>query len=195
MHVPRMQPARCRVRKRNPDPRSGIAVPNPQGGAADLDESTLMVLRRHWAFIHENACAATDLPERYLIGAMRRPSRSTRLLRSLTALVTVWCLGCSAFDPFITSLIPGGSRMMVCASEGPETVQSVMQDHASISAPADRDAGDGATCGCGSCNAPAPTGFVVAAPPRPVPYQAIADPLTPPSVARTPLVPPPQRAA
>lgn len=158
------------------------------------DSSTADGFRRRLPFVRTRR-AATDLPERYLIGAMRRPSRSTRLLRSLTALVTVWCLGCSAFDPLITSLIPGGSRMMVCASEGPETVQSVTQHHASISAPADRDAGDGATCGCGSCNAPAPTGFVVAAPPRPVPHQAIADPLTPPSVARTPLVPPPQRAA
>ena len=127
---------------------------------------------------------------------MRRPSRLTCTLRSFTALVTVWCLGCNAFDPLIASLVSGGGPMMVCASEGPETIQPVAQDYVSVEAPpVDRDASDGATCGCESCNAPAPAGLVVGAPGQSLPHQPIAEAVVPPSVARTPLVPPPQRAA
>jgi len=73
---------------------------------------------------------------------MTRPSRLTRTLRSLTALVTVWCLGCGAFDPLIASLFPGADGpMMVCASEAPVSGAS-MQDRegraTSVSAIADQ---------------------------------------------------------
>jgi hypothetical protein len=127
---------------------------------------------------------------------MRRPSLVTRVLRSLTALVTVWCLGCSAFDPLIASLFPGDGPMMVCASEGPRSVQPGATNESSVSAPApDRGASDGTSCGCASCTAPAPTGFAVAAPAQALPQQPATDAISPSSVARTPLVPPPQHAA
>ena len=126
---------------------------------------------------------------------MRRRSPVTRALVSLTALVTVWCLGCSAFDPLIARLISGDRPMMVCASEAPASVQSTASENPSVSAPADRDASDGATCGCASCTAPAPTGFAVAGPAQALPQQPTTDAGSPTSVVRTPLVPPPQRAA
>ena len=133
---------------------------------------------------------------RYLSCAMRRTSGLTRLLRSLTALVTVWCLGCSAFDPLIASLAPGDHPTMVCASEASSTVQSMAQEGGSINAPAaNQGANDGAACGCGFCGAPAPTDLVSATPAPAVPQQPGSDATMPPSVARTPLFPPPQSVA
>ena len=127
---------------------------------------------------------------------MGRTSGLTRLLRSLTALVTVWCLGCSAFDPLIASLFPGGHPTMVCSSEGPSTVQTTAQEGRSISAPAaNHGANDGTACDCGFCSAPAPTDLVSATPAPTGPQQTGSDAITPPSVARTPLLPPPQRVA
>lgn len=126
---------------------------------------------------------------------MRRRSPVTRALFSLTALVTVWCLGCSAFDPLIARLISSDGPMMQCASEGPASVQAAGSDNPSVSAPADRDASDGATCGCASCTAPAPTDVAVAGPAQALPQQPTTDAGSPTSVVRTPLVPPPQRAA
>ncbi|HUR76819.1 MAG TPA: hypothetical protein VMZ22_02650 [Acidimicrobiales bacterium] len=126
---------------------------------------------------------------------MRRTSGLTRSIRTLTALVTVWCLGCSAFDPLIESLLPGDHPTMVCASEAPSTVQLVKQEGGSIGAPANRDANDGASCGCGFCSAPAPTELVSSVPAPMVPQQPGLDAITPASVARTPLLPPPQPVA
>ena len=127
---------------------------------------------------------------------MRRPLRSIRLVRSLTALITVWCLGCSAFDPLVAGLFPGDGPLMVCAGEGSGAVQSAAQDHASVGdSTAKRHASDRTDCGCGSCSAPAPTGLAIAALAQSVPHQLTADVVAPPSVARTPLVPPPQLAA
>src|SRR4051794_11193270 len=107
---------------------------------------------------------------------MRHPSRSIRLLRGFTALVTVWCLGCSAFDPLIASLFHGGGPRMMRAGEGSATVQSATQDYASVGNLAtERHVSDGTDCGCGSCNAPAPTGVVIAALAQSVPHQPTAD--------------------
>jgi hypothetical protein len=125
---------------------------------------------------------------------MRRTSRLTRLLRSLTALVTVWCLGCSAFDPLIAGLFPGDHPTMVCASEGPSTINAAAQEGGSISAPATGQS-DGAGCGCGFCTAPAPTDVASGTRARELPQQPGANAIVPPSVARTPLLPPPQSAA
>jgi hypothetical protein len=132
---------------------------------------------------------------------MRRPSYLTRVLRTLTALSTVWCLGCNAFDPLIAGLFSEpGARMMVCASE--ESVPTAVGQMAplnqapSVSVPAaDPQGSEGATCGCSSCHAPVPTSFAVAAPLPPLPRQSPTDIIAPPSVERAPLVPPPQRSA
>ncbi len=129
---------------------------------------------------------------------MNRPSRLTRSLRSLTALVTVWCLGCSAFDPLIANLFPDSAgAMMVCASEAPSGGTSLQDsDRRATSVSAIADEGDrGASCDCGSCYAPAPTALLSARPPSPVPQQSAAELGLPPSVERAPLVPPPQRGA
>jgi hypothetical protein len=129
---------------------------------------------------------------------MRRPSRLIRFLLGLTAFATVWCLGCSAFDPLIAALFPGAGATMVCASEGPASSAMVQPDASGASAvvsPASHDGGGAASCGCESCHAPSPTQFAAVAPAPVLPHQPLGDPGIPPSVDRTPLVPPPQRAA
>jgi hypothetical protein len=132
---------------------------------------------------------------------MRSASHLTRTLRSLTALVTVWCLGCDAFDPLIAGLLPGaGAAMMVCASEAPirsTAATAATEDRvlSFVASPTDRDASAGATCDCGSCHAPAPQAAAVPPSLASAPHQPLGDAGVPPSVDRTPLAPPPQRGA
>jgi hypothetical protein len=145
--------------------------------------------------------AAEPLASRYLAMVMRHPTRINRLLRSLTALVTVWCLGCNAFDPLISSLVPGSAGgMMMCAGESsvPAASASALADDgvSSVSALAsDRDAHDGVACDCQSCHAPAPTALALVPPPMSLPQEPSADPAAPPGAEPPPLVPPPQRSA
>jgi len=132
---------------------------------------------------------------------MRQPSRFTRTLRSLTAFLAVWCLGCSAYDPLIDALLPGSdARAMVCAAD--ESVDAAVDassgsgdERAVGGLTSERDGQGGATCGCDSCYAPAAPSVAVALPPGSLPQQPSAGPRIPPSADRTPLVPPPQRVA
>jgi hypothetical protein len=130
---------------------------------------------------------------------MRRHSRLARAIHSLTALVTVWCLGCSAFDVLLSSLLPSAGPAMVCASEGGGAsgiAQAVTERQGSaIAATADEDAGNGTDCGCGSCHAPVPTELAIANPNPPVSDQPADGPRIAPAPTRAPLVPPPQRVA
>jgi hypothetical protein len=129
---------------------------------------------------------------------MSAASSLTRSLRALTALLAVWCLGCSAYDQLVAGFFSGsGGRVMVCAAEKEASVgtgASTEDGWSAIVAPtSDRD--DAASCGCETCIAPVPTSLVIAPLPVLLPSQPHADSATPQSVARTPLVPPPQRTA
>jgi hypothetical protein len=135
---------------------------------------------------------------------LRPPSTLTRALRALVALVTVWCLGCSAFEPLLDHLAgaPAGSEM-ICASdtgigervEG--SLPSAVPDAGlqarltSSDVPAESHAYE---CGCQSCHA-VQLAFVAVAPATPALPARLQtlEPTTPPSVSREPLVPPPQR--
>ena len=129
---------------------------------------------------------------------MRRPSHLTRAIRCVTALLTVWCLGCSAFDELLACLVPGAGPTMVCASEGTTaggTAQAATEHRSSAIMAAADEGGTGADCDCGSCHAPAPTQLVIASPNPPLSDQPAADPGVAPTTTQTPLVPPPQHAA
>jgi hypothetical protein len=150
---------------------------------------------------------------------MRRPPTfALRVLRALTALVTVWCLGCSAFEPVVSRL--AGETVdtgMVCAGEASESAGATIAasaDRASSSAPMPAMPTAGAAhaeqpsalavptehgargyvCGCQSCHAPEPMLAAVPAPATPSPAAAPAAPRLLVSVVREPLVPPPQVA-
>lgn len=129
---------------------------------------------------------------------MSTASSLTRALRALTALLAVWCLGCSAYDQFFAGLFPGSDgRVMVCAAERDASVGVTAAAQsgglATVAPSSDRD--DGASCGCETCIAPVPTALVIAPLPVLLPSQPYADPASLRSVVRTPLVPPPQHVA
>jgi len=129
---------------------------------------------------------------------MGHPSRVTRTLRGITGLLMVWCLGCSAYDPLIAALVPASDgRVMVCAADERAEIVSVVMPadgtERAIGAPSDHRGESDATCGCDSCHAPAVALHPVAMPPAALPHQPSSEPGIPPSVERTPLVPPPQR--
>ena len=133
--------------------------------------------------------------------AMRSRPRSAlaRFVHALTALVTVWCLGCSAFEPLVGGLLGGEvASEMTCGGDpapaGTASVQAADAGRgASIGAPASHDA-RGYDCGCQSCHAPSPR---VASASIPRAAAASAESATARSflsIEREPLVPPPQAA-
>ena len=127
-----------------------------------------------------------------LLTVHRPPSLPTRLTRALVALITVWCLGCSGYEPLLDSLLGNADGGMSCA----EMVQSADQSESAMSSQvaavtAQHDSFD---CGCGqSCHASSP---LIGAPRTirdVVPMVASLEVSTPPSVTRAPLLPPPER--
>ena len=136
----------------------------------------------------------------YLYFTMRRATRHTHAARALTAVITVWCLGCRAFDPLIAALVPGpGGEKMVCAADARAgsivATARVADSSPSVSEITDQNTQTGDSCGCDSCYAPAATAVALVLPAPAIPHQPSADPVAPPSVDRPPLVPPPQRSA
>jgi len=128
---------------------------------------------------------------------MRPRSRLVRPFRALTALLTVWCLGCSAFDPLISQLT--GSPMMDCESQrngstGAVTATNVDQE-LSVRPLETDDLTRATACDCQCCLAPAPTALAVAPTTERVPEDLQGRFAAPTSIERTPLVPPPQAVA
>jgi hypothetical protein len=129
----------------------------------------------------------------------RRVSPFARALRSLTALITVWCLGCSAFEPLLERALRGaGGAGMRCESD-----ESMATSSTAVAAPIDATSrletipSDGPaqrafSCGCQSCQSVSVTQLAVIV----VPVQRFEIPSAPPtallSIEREPLVPPPQ---
>jgi hypothetical protein len=142
-----------------------------------------------------------------------RVSLSTRLVRSLTALVTVWCLGCSSYEPLLSGLGFGTAGMgMECGSEGAMddgamAVRSSAAERTAVADPgvssgsgersvtaAASESARGYDCGCQSCHAASPTEFTFIGSPASTPDVPLSTPVALSSVAQQPLVPPPQSA-
>jgi hypothetical protein len=133
------------------------------------------------------------------------PSRSSPLLRigrAVTALVTVWCLGCSSFEPLLDSLLGAeGTGMMSCASEQMAQPSAGEPTVASTGTPAGSPtldlppAGSRFSCACTSCQAPTPQAPIVAAVAEPMPGIEPSTLTTPLSVTRAPIAPPPEATA
>jgi hypothetical protein len=138
----------------------------------------------------------------------RRVSVSARVIRTFTALITVWCLGCSSFDPLFDSLgLATATLGMECGSgeamnvrgtdteavSSPAAVRSAAGSERVVQAPGSENA-PGYDCGCQSCHAPTPTQFAFVGAPSPAPDAPVSTPVALSSVVREPLVPPPQRA-
>ncbi|MGQ0649237.1 MAG: hypothetical protein ACT4P7_16925, partial [Gemmatimonadaceae bacterium] len=96
--------------------------------------------------------------------------RLSPVTHALTALITVWCLGCTAFEPVIEAF--GGDRAgvgMVCASEISAAAGCVAtRDGGSVPATvsvSNDEGGRGFACGCQGCFAPAAVAGALAAVP------------------------------
>jgi hypothetical protein len=125
-----------------------------------------------------------------------------RILRALTAIVTVWCLGCSAYEPVLAELLgTSGAPRMPCDSEsemgGSPTVTAGASHgagDAKVASAAATTSGRGFACGCQSCHAAAPVVLSVVSQTALTAYLPESTPAAPLSIARAPLVPPPQTA-
>ena len=127
-----------------------------------------------------------------------------RATRALVGLVTVWCLGCTGYEPLMDSLLGGAGVVMNCesvsgaaaahdanASSAFETIRTAGQT--AVSAPATHR---GFECGCGgSCHATSPTLLTAAVMHSVVRAVAPWQPSEPASVPRVPLLPPPELGA
>jgi hypothetical protein len=134
--------------------------------------------------------------------AARRLSPLLRLVWATTALITVWCLGCSAFDPLLALLGGSSAPMMVCASDGAAPVAQGSAVAATASsaqtgtvAAASSPATHGDICGCQSCLAAQADRNGAQIPTQPASRLERAEPVVPASVTRSPLLPPPERLA
>lgn len=134
----------------------------------------------------------------------RRPSIALRALRGLVVLVTVWCTGCSGYQPLLDAALGRNGVGMDCASEdgapsaqtrAPEPGVVAEQPHtaAAISALPMSPSEKGFSCGCSSCHAVTLASWSYT--PLAAPAISLADapelPLV--SVGRVPLLPPPER--
>lgn len=130
---------------------------------------------------------------------MRRPSTLLRAVRAMTAVITLWCLGCSGFEPLLDAALGSGSTVMTCGSDGGAAGTSMAASpdgstgNATVSAAVDSHRGF--DCGCGSCHSASPSTWALQATPHVAPTVsfALAGELL--SVVRAPLLPPPQRTA
>ncbi|MGH7616962.1 MAG: hypothetical protein ACREPM_07020, partial [Gemmatimonadaceae bacterium] len=128
--------------------------------------------------------------------AMRRPSAPLRFARALVGLVTLWCLGCSSYEPILESLL-GGTTMMACDSEVGASSASTAgaADHGQSRIAASTDARN-FDCGCGgSCYAPSLAPATVSIPRASVAAVDQQQPSAPIALTRAPLLPPPEITA
>lgn len=126
---------------------------------------------------------------------MRRPSALVLAIRALTGFVTVWCLGCAAYDPLIDMIlvgqVDGGMR---CASEMTELAHSGT-DRGTLAVFANPDEPGGQAdfeCHCTSCHATAAQTYVFAAAELEPPTAVISSVTEMVSVTRAPIAPPPE---
>jgi hypothetical protein len=126
---------------------------------------------------------------------MRRPSILIRALRAATAVVTLWCLGCSGFEPLLDAALGAESTVMSCGADAGAMAASTdgASHHATVSAAADSH--HGFDCGCGSCHSASPSTFALSSAQHLAPTTAFARIIALVSVVRTPLLPPPQITA
>ena len=137
------------------------------------------------------------------LSVRRPPSIPLRVLRGFVVLVTVWCTGCSGFEPLLDAALGGSQVGMVCASEESGTDGRAQRpasaaaanapSAAAVSAAPASTSERGFNCSCSSCHSVtiASWSFTPLAAPLLPPAFAAELPLV--SVGRSPLLPPPER--
>lgn len=134
----------------------------------------------------------------------RHPSIVLRVLRGLVVLVTIWCTGCTGFEPLLDAALGRSEAGMDCASEErvpagiaqpteSGTAAARSQTAAAISVLPMSSAEKGFSCGCASCHAVTLASWSFAPLPAPVMSLVNSPELSLVSVGRVPLLPPPER--
>jgi hypothetical protein len=131
---------------------------------------------------------------------MRRPSSLLRAIRAMTAVITVWCVGCTGFEPLLDAAFGSGASVMTCGSDGAPMGAAMSpasadgsRGQATVAAAATEH--HGFDCGCGSCHSAAPTVWAFQPTPQVAPAKAFGRLGMLASIVRAPLLPPPQRTA
>ncbi len=145
--------------------------------------------------ISANSCV---LPS-YITPTMpMKTGRLTPALRVLTALVTVWCLGCSSFEVMIGALSGSAATGSMMTCDPGNSVQAAL-DQSTTTTPAIQSSSSTARsaydCGCQSCHAPSPLLQTPTTLASTVAWPANIFSSRPTSVEPEPLIPPPQRNA
>lgn len=127
---------------------------------------------------------------------MRRPSTLARAIRAMTAVITVWCIGCSGFEPLLDAAFGDGAVGMTCGSDRIETSAHAMDSaHALATVSAAGVHQRAFDCGCGSCHSAAPSVWSYRPTRALAPMTAFSHAGMLASIVRTPLLPPPQHTA
>ena len=114
-----------------------------------------------------------------------------RAMRGMLTALTIWCIGCSSFEPMIQSWLthepPAAPACMGDESDAPPANESASR---AISFPLATGAEPG--CGCTDCIAEEPVVIALASPPRVTPDAPL--PALPSfiGIVREPQVPPPR---
>lgn len=137
-----------------------------------------------------------------LIAHMNRvPALALRLTRAVVGLVTIWCLGCVAYEPIVDSFSVTGMvsatdcdsrRVLEYGQLAIVSVGAVVIASSVSAAPSE----SGFDCCCGAlCHAVCIAHETSSVPQLTVPLAVHDQPTEPASVTRSPLLPPPQRTA
>lgn len=129
-------------------------------------------------------------PGAHTLQSMRRPSSLLRAVRAMTAVITVWCVGCTGFEPLLDAALGTGASVMTCEP----SAAAASADHHQAAVAATAAGHQGFDCGCGSCHSVAPIMLAFQPVPHAAPAMTFDRPETLASVVRAPLLPPPQRA-
>lgn len=133
----------------------------------------------------------------------RHPSTALRVLRALVVLVTVWCTGCSGYEPLLDAALGRSGVGMDCASDDgapparsqaptPGAAADVGHAAAPISVLPLSSSEKGFSCGCASCHAVTLASWSFTPLAAPAIALAAAPELPLVSVERVPLIPPPE---
>lgn len=131
---------------------------------------------------------------------MSRPSSLLRAVRVMTAVITVWCVGCSGFDPLLDAAVGAGASVMTCGADraplgGATSTASADGAHGKATVSAVTAAHVGFDCGCGSCHSAALSVWTLQPAPHIAPAMAVGRIGVLLSIVRAPLLPPPQDSA
>jgi hypothetical protein len=134
----------------------------------------------------------------------RHSSPALRALRCFVVLVTVWCTGCSGYEPLLDAALGRSGVGMRCAGESdapsanaqgraPAVTDERSHAAAAISVLPMSSSEKGFSCGCTSCHAVTLASWSYTPLAAPAISLANAPELALMSVERVPLLPPPER--